>query len=190
MPSTSSTIPTLPCRQRTSQVAVLEPSARSQLRQPAPMAPSRELASGAVLFRSSAKSTSDLFHQKHSSGRLRPFRFLFSPAQDTLAQSRLIFSQHWDTPHQGTPNSLFTYFISTPTPSDDRILGSTKLRRVSYSTRYRRRVQIGNRQADSRANFSSVTPNHPLRLMGTFRPSQSTYVQPTPDPRRAEASAV
>src|SRR5271156_2103197 len=94
MPSTSSTIPTLPCRQRTSQAAVLEPSARSQLRQPAPTAPSRELASGAVLFRSSAKSTSDLFHQKHSSGRLRPSRFLSPFAQDTLARNWLIFSQH------------------------------------------------------------------------------------------------
>src|SRR5271156_4446552 len=99
MPSTSSTIPTLPCRQRTSQAAVLEPSARSQLRQPVLTAPSRELASGAVLFRSSAKSTSDLFHQKYSSGRLRPSCSLFSLAQDTLAHSR-------DTPHQGTPNSL------------------------------------------------------------------------------------
>src|ERR1700730_2023113 len=68
MPSTSSTIPTLPCRQRTSQVAVLEPSARSQLRRPALTDPSRELASEAVLFRSSAKSTSDLFHPYEISG--------------------------------------------------------------------------------------------------------------------------
>src|ERR1700733_8582146 len=170
MPSTSSTIPTSPCRQRTSQAAVVEPSARSQLRQPALTAPSRELASGAGWVRAAAKSPSDLFRQAHAAGRLRRFRLLFAPAQYTLAQSRLIFSQHRDTPHQGTPNSLFTYFISKPTPSDDRILGSTKLMRVSYSTRYRRRVQIGNRQADSRANFSSVTPNHPLRLNGNFPP--------------------